>query len=204
MGELGGGQKNDLVCPHGLHLQHVPAPVHVVPHPQVAGPGAHIFRDVQTVPAADHQPHLGGQPPKFLNDRLHLVTQQGLGHVHPEDAGGFPALLADLGQPVGRQQQLPGLGEKALPRLGEDHPPPCPLEQGQPQLLLQLLDMDGDGGLGVAQGLGGPLVAAPVHNRLEGAQIFQLHKCSPCKRKIIDFINSILEKHSLFKCDFFW
>ena len=134
-----------------------------------------VFRDAQAVAATDDKPDLGGQPAELLNHRLHPVAQQGLGHVHPQGAQGLPSRLAQQREPVGGQQQLPGLGQGLLPHRGEDHPPARPLKEGDPQLLLQLLDLHGDGGLSVAQVLRRPLVAALVHHGQQGAQIFQLH-----------------------------
>ena len=58
-------------------------------------------------------------------------------------------------------------------------PPARVLEEGHAQLLLQLLDVNGDGGLGIAQGIRRFLIAALVRHGQKGAQIFQLHRGDP-------------------------
>ena len=87
------------------------------------------------------------------------------------DFAGADMIYMGAGTERGQKRAMEGL----LPHRGEDHPPARPLKEGDPQLLLQLLDLHGDGGLSVAQVLRRPLVAALVHHGQQGAQIFQLH-----------------------------
>ena len=87
------------------------------------------------------------------------------------DLAGADMIYMGAGTERGQKRAMEGL----LPHRGEYHPPARPLKEGDPQLLLQLLDLHGDGGLSVAQVFRRPLVAALVHNGQQGPQIFQLH-----------------------------
>ena len=77
-------------------------------------------------------------------------------------------------QLVAEPEDRVGVVERDVPRFGQDERPPAPLEQLVSELLLQLLDLDGHGGLGHEESLGGARQVALVGDRPEVAQVVEV------------------------------
>ena len=107
-------------------------------------------------------------------DRSHRVHRADR-HVAGPDAGQRLHLRVggvDLGQ------DPPGAGDERLTRLGDRHAPGRPLDQGEPDLLLEPADLLRERGLGDVLARGGPGEVLLVGERHEVAQLAKLHKQS--------------------------
>ena len=73
-------------------------------------------------------------------------------------------------------EQLPGVLEEEPPLLGQADRPGGPSKQGDPQLLLQRMDLLGHGGLGHMELLGGPGEIEVLRHGQKAADLKGIHK----------------------------
>ena len=78
--------------------------------------------------------------------------------------------------PGGQVEQLPGVLEEEPPLLGQADRPGGPGKQGDPQLLLQRVDLLGHGGLGHMELLGGPGEIEVLRHGQKAADLKSIHK----------------------------
>lgn len=124
---------------------------HVVMHPQIHRAPQHLIPDVEAILALDGQLDAGCLLAELLQDRLHLIGQQRLRRGHPQGSGQLGILLAVVGQPLHRLQHGVHIGNQLPPRLCDGHFPADLLKQLDVKLILQLLHLECDGGLGIIQ-----------------------------------------------------
>ena len=112
---------------------------------------------------------------KFFEDRGQAVAEQRLAHSNVQAALALREIRLEKAQLIHRPQDFIHIGHQLLARLGQNHPAPDLLKQGDRQFLLQLSDLEGDGGLRVIQFFGGLVESALIYNCPEGPQVFQFH-----------------------------
>ena len=123
----------------------------------------------------DLQPDSGIFFMKIFKTAVKFPTGQGLcnGDPHQTLRSG---VAADVGGFSGETQDLLGQGQQLLPLIGQGYGMPNPFKQRDGQLLFQLFDLKGYGGLGVTQTSGRQRKALQFVHHNKGFQIFDIHR----------------------------
>ena len=112
---------------------------------------------------------------KIFKTAVKFPAGQGFcnGDPHQTLGGG---VAADVGGFGGETQDLLGQGQQLLPLVGQGYGMPDPFKQRDGQLLFQLFDLKGYGGLGITQTSGRQRKALQFVHHNKGFQIFDIHK----------------------------
>ena len=112
---------------------------------------------------------------KIFKTAVKFPAGQGFcnGDPHQTLRGG---ITADVGGFGGETQDLLGQGQQLLPLIGQGYGMPDPFKQRDGQLLFQLFDLKGYGGLGITQTSGRKSKTLQFVHHNKGFEIFDIHR----------------------------
>ena len=155
-------------------LEHIAVEFREVEDAQLAPLGAHVFDDVVGAGFAEGKFVL--LFPVVADERGESVHREGVvlggdGEDAPDGRAGFILVL----QKVCLFHDLPGIGEKARPVVGEVDTPVIPVEDGDAHFLFQIGHGFGQAGLGDIEFLRGHADGAGLHDLQNVAELLQCH-----------------------------
>ena len=124
----------------------------------------------------DVHPHLRVRGVKSGKIRFDQRRTQGICHAQAHFAADFPALAGAQGHFLGHTVNILGVHQHVTAGVGQAYGVADAVEQWHPQFLLQLLDLKGHGGLGIAQLVPRAGKAAQLRHFNKNPQIPKIHR----------------------------